>query len=82
LNWPNRSIVRIEIGHQVIYGCELYALSFASLAHGRDGGFVRDQWLERQAESFNGRLREECLNANWFLSLRDAKEKIEAWRRY
>ena len=33
-------------------------------------------------ESFNGRLRDECLNANWFLSLTDAKAKIEAWRRH
>lgn len=33
-------------------------------------------------ESFNGRLRQECLNAHWFLSLDDAKGKIEAWRRY
>jgi putative transposase len=32
-------------------------------------------------ESFNGRLREECLNVNWFLSLEDAQAKIEAWRR-
>ena len=32
-------------------------------------------------ESFNGRLREECLNANCFLSLEDAQAKIEAWRR-
>ena len=32
-------------------------------------------------ESFNGRLRDECLNAHWFLSLADAKAKIEAWRR-
>ena len=32
-------------------------------------------------ESFNGRLRQECLNANWFLSLEDARMKIEAWRR-
>jgi len=32
-------------------------------------------------ESFNGRLRDECLNANWFLSLRDARQKIESWRR-
>lgn len=31
-------------------------------------------------ESFNGRLREECLNAHWFLSLDDARDKIEAWR--
>ncbi|GEL44845.1 transposase [Methylorubrum extorquens] len=32
-------------------------------------------------EAFNGRLRDECLNANWFLSLGDARSKIEAWRR-
>ena len=31
-------------------------------------------------ESFNGRLRDECLNAHWFLSLGDARSKIEAWR--
>jgi putative transposase len=33
-------------------------------------------------ESFNGRLRQECLNENWFMSLDDAKGKIEAWRSY
>ena len=32
-------------------------------------------------ESFNGRLRDECLNANWFTSLSDARRKIETWRR-
>jgi putative transposase len=32
------------------------------------------------AESFNGRLRDECLNANWFLNLKDARRKIRAWR--
>ena len=31
-------------------------------------------------ESFNGRLRQECLNENWFMSLEDARRKIEAWR--
>lgn len=31
-------------------------------------------------ESFNGSLRDECLNLHWFLSLRDAREKIESWR--
>ena len=31
-------------------------------------------------EAFNGRLREECLNQSWFLSLEDAREKIESWR--
>ena len=33
-------------------------------------------------ESFNGSLREECLNANWFLSLEDARKKIEEWRMF
>ena len=32
-------------------------------------------------ESFNGKFRLECLNQNWFVSLQDAKSKIEAWRR-
>ena len=31
-------------------------------------------------ESFNGRLRDECLNANWFRNLMDARAKISAWR--
>lgn len=31
-------------------------------------------------ESFNGRLRDECLNQHWFLSLADARELIESWR--
>ena len=33
-------------------------------------------------EAFNGRFREECLNAHWFLTLADAQEKVENWRRY
>ncbi len=35
-----------------------------------------------RVESFNGRLRQECLNANWFMSLEDARAKIAAWRTY
>lgn len=31
-------------------------------------------------ESFNGRLRQECLNQNWFTSLDDARQIVEAWR--
>jgi len=31
-------------------------------------------------EAFNGRFRQECLNENWFLSMVDAQEKVEAWR--
>jgi putative transposase len=32
-------------------------------------------------ESFNGRLRDECLNGEIFFSLEDARQKIERWRR-
>jgi putative transposase len=32
-------------------------------------------------ESFNATLRRECLNAHWFESLPEAKERIEVWRR-
>jgi putative transposase len=31
-------------------------------------------------ESFNGRLRDECLNIEMFFDLEDAREKIERWR--
>jgi len=31
-------------------------------------------------ESFNGRMRDECLNANWFLNAVDARRKILDWR--
>jgi putative transposase len=53
-------------------------------------GRVLDQWaFERGAgqpiqnafiESFNSRLREECLNEHVFVSLDDARNKIEKWR--
>lgn len=32
-------------------------------------------------ESFNGRLRDECLNEHWFTSLAHARTVIETWRR-
>jgi putative transposase len=31
-------------------------------------------------ESFNGKLRDECLNVHWFESLADVRAEIEAWR--
>jgi putative transposase len=31
-------------------------------------------------ESFNGKLRNECLNENWFLNITEAREIIENWR--
>jgi len=32
------------------------------------------------AESFIGRLRDECLNENWFINLTQARDIIESWR--
>jgi putative transposase len=32
------------------------------------------------AESFNGRFRDECLNANWFTNRADARSKIAQWK--
>ena len=31
-------------------------------------------------EAFNSRLRQECLNASWFMSMGDARTRIEEWR--
>ena len=32
-------------------------------------------------ETFNGSLRDECLNVHWFASLAEAKRVLEAWRK-
>lgn len=31
-------------------------------------------------ESFNGKFRDSCLNQHWFMTLNDARERIEHWR--
>jgi len=31
-------------------------------------------------ESFNGKLRNECLNEHWFMSIQESRRVIEAWR--
>ena len=38
-------------------------------------------WQNAYGESFNGRLRDECLNMEWFRNLREAQVVIERWRR-
>lgn len=42
----------------------------------RPGKLVENAFIE----SFNGRLRDECLNVHQFTSLDDARRKIAAWR--
>ena len=39
-------------------------------------------WQNAKAESFNGRLRDECLNMEWFRNLREAQVVIESWRHF
>ena len=48
------------------------------LVHIRPGKPVENAHIE----SFNGRLREECLNVSWFRNLFDARRQIDAWRDY
>lgn len=47
-------------------------LDYSRLGRPTDNPFI---------ESFNGSFRDECLNTNWFLSLEDARDKIESFRR-
>ncbi len=52
------------------------------LSAGIDVDFIRPGKPVDNAhiESFNGRLRDECLNAKWFESLDDARKALQAWR--
>lgn len=51
--------------------------SFRRARHSRPGKPTDNAFVV----SFNGRLRDECLNTHRFLSLEDARAKIDAWRR-
>lgn len=39
-------------------------------------------WQNGFVESFNGKLRDECLNREWFRDLREARVLIEQWRQF
>ena len=39
-------------------------------------------WHNGFVESFDGKLRDECLNREWFWDLRDARVVIESWREF
>ena len=47
-----------------------------TLTHTQPGRPMQNGYVE----SFNGRFRDECLNANWFANLNDARRKVERWR--
>jgi putative transposase len=72
-------VIRVDNGSEFIskamdrwaYGNGV-KLSFSRPGKPVDNAFI---------ESFNGSFRDECLNVNWFLSIEDAREKIENWRK-
>jgi putative transposase len=71
--------IRVDNGPEFIsvvldaWACENHvALHFINRGKPTQNGHV---------ESFNGKLRDECLNANWFTNLLDAQMRIELWRR-
>ncbi len=39
-------------------------------------------WQNGYVESFNGKLRDECLNREWFRDAREAKIVVERWRSF
>lgn len=57
-------------------GSEFASKAFDRLQFIRPGKPVENAF----AESFNGRLRDECLNASIFVSLGDAHAKLANWR--
>ncbi len=59
-------------------------LDLWAYARGVELDFSRPGKLTDNAfiEAFNGRFRAECLNQHWFLTLADAREKVEDWRSY
>ncbi|WP_353472916.1 integrase core domain-containing protein [Salipiger sp. H15] len=78
IGYPNT--IRVDNGGEFISGTlDLWAyandatLDFSRPAKPTDNGFI---------EAFNSKLRTECLNAHWFMSLADAREKLDAWRRH
>ena len=67
---PDRPARRLS-GPEGRYRCRLgVQLDFIRPGKPTENGYI---------ESINGKLRDECLNVQQFVSLEDAKQKIEAW---
>ena len=72
--------IRVDLGTEFVSrDLDLWAyqrgvtLDFSRPGKPTDNAFI---------EAFNSRFRVECLNAHWFLTLADAREKMEDWRKY
>jgi hypothetical protein len=66
------------------YGSEFVSKAMEACAYQYcvDLDFIRPGWPVENAyiESFNGRLRDECLNVQVFFAPADVRDKLEQWR--
>ncbi len=74
------STIRVDQGSEFISrDLDLWAYTHSvTLDFSRPGKPTDNAFIE----AFNSKLRSECLNAHWFMSLADAREKLEDWRKY
>ena len=85
LDWTCRKVgypktIRVDNGSEFVSrDMDLWAyqrgvtLDFSRPGKPTDNAFI---------EAFNSKLRSECVNTHWFLSLEDACEKLDRWRRH
>jgi transposase InsO family protein len=73
-------MIRVDQGSEFVsHDLDLWAYARdVTLDFSRPGKPTDNAYIE----AFNGRFRAECLNQHWFLTLADAREKMEDWRRY
>ena len=85
LSTANQHISRSNSPFPWCYGPELTSRHYLAwaiewkidLAHIQPGKPTQNGYVE----SFNGKLREECLRVSWFQNLFEARRTIAAWRR-
>ena len=72
--------IRVDQGSEFVSrDLDLWAYTYdVTLDFSRPGKPTDNAFIE----AFNSKLRAECLNPHWFMSLEDAREKLEDWRRY
>jgi len=74
-----QEVIRVDDGSEFISKVmDKWAYdNHVSLSFSRPEKPVDDAFVE----SFSGSFRDECFNVNWFLSIENARRKIEAWHR-
>jgi transposase InsO family protein len=71
-HYKERSPRWIKLHRKTLDDYEFQCLPLASIEPG-------SPWENGYCESFNGMLKDECLNVHWFQTMAEAKQLIEAW---